>query len=170
MSNFKVGQNVVHTSHGVGKIISIETIEFAPDKKDTFYVVEIVDNGAPKKVFCPIENNKLRSIIDASVAKDVLQYFANPSSRVVDSSTWNRRYIKYMGMINTDNILDTATVVKELRILGQDKDLSFGEMKLLNCASDLLTKELALALNKSERETDIIIEKALFEGITGEEK
>jgi penicillin-binding protein 1A len=46
---FKVGDNVVHLSHGVGVIRSIEEKTFALGKQH-FYLVEIDDNKAPKKV------------------------------------------------------------------------------------------------------------------------
>ncbi len=56
---FKVGMSVVHRSHGVGKIVSIEKREFAPGKVSQFYILEIEDGGAPKKFLCLLKAHKI---------------------------------------------------------------------------------------------------------------
>jgi CarD family transcriptional regulator len=62
-----------------------------------------------------------------------------------DSSlTWNRRYRAYMEKIGSVSIEDNISVYKELSKLRQDKDLSFGERKMLDVAKGLLTTEFNL--------------------------
>ena len=45
MHQFKVGENAVHLSHGVGVVRGIEEREFSGGLKQRFYIIEIQDNG-----------------------------------------------------------------------------------------------------------------------------
>lgn len=144
---YQVGENVVHLSHGVGVIKGIERREFSPEKVAEFYILEIQDNGAPKKVFVPIgsEKERLRPIVKQKDIDQIYSILKNTESEPIDHQTWNRRYREYMERIHTGNAMEIATVLKSLISLKDDKDLSFGERKLLDCAFDLLVRELSIA-------------------------
>jgi CarD family transcriptional regulator len=75
----------------------------------------------------------------------------------VDSATWNRRYREYMEKIKTGSVFEIAEVLRDLYLLKFDKDLSFGERKMLDTARNLLIKELSLAkgVNEDDIETDL---------------
>ncbi len=62
----------------------------------------------------------------------------------VDSTTWNRRYREYMEKIKTGSVFEIAEVLRDLYLLKGDKDLSFGERKMLDTARSLLIKELGI--------------------------
>jgi CarD family transcriptional regulator len=143
---YKVGDNVVHMSHGVGVIHSIETREF-PGGKQTFYIVHIEDNGASKKVFVPFETaiTRMRTIIDKETVERVYSELRNKTSPGIDHQTWNRRYREYMELIHSGDAVNIARVLRALYTLKLDKDLSFGERKLLEQAQSLLVQELAIA-------------------------
>jgi RNA polymerase-interacting CarD/CdnL/TRCF family regulator len=53
---FEIGDNVIHSAHGVGKIVKIETRQFGVKPPVELYIIEIPDHGAVKKVFVPTEN------------------------------------------------------------------------------------------------------------------
>jgi CarD family transcriptional regulator len=63
----------------------------------------------------------------------------------VDSQTWNRRYREYTEKIKTGSPLEIAKVLRDLLVLKGDKELSFGERKMLDTARSLLVKELSIA-------------------------
>ena len=75
----------------------------------------------------------------------------------VDSATWNRRYREYMEKIKTGSVFEIAEVLRDLYLLKFDKDLSFGERKMLDTARNLLIKELSLAkgVNEDDIEGDL---------------
>jgi len=77
-------------------------------------------------------------------------------AQVPDNQTWNRRYREYMDKIKTGSIYDVAEVFRDLFQLKLEKDLSFGERKLLDTAQSLLVQELSTA--KSIDEKDMILE------------
>jgi CarD family transcriptional regulator len=67
-----------------------------------------------------------------------------------DQQTWNRRYREYTEKIKTGSVLQIATVLRDLFVLKGDKELSFGERKMLDTARNLLVKELSIARSHSE--------------------
>ena len=163
MYRFKVGDNAVHLSHGVGIVRGIEEREFAPGKKQSFYIMEIHDNGAPKKVFVPIETagTRLRPIIKQKQVDEVYKILRSRETSDLDQQTWNRRYREYMEKIHTGQVHEIAEVMRALFLLKHDKDLSFGERKLLDQAKTLLVKELSLAQNLKEADVERELE-AIF--------
>jgi len=153
---FKVGDNAVHLSHGVGIVKGIETREFEPGSEQSFYILEIQDNGVHKKVFVPVDHSekRLRPIIAKKEVAEVYKILKKKTPLPVDHQTWNRRYREYMEKIHTGQVREIATVLRALFLLKHDKDLSFGERKLLDQAKSLLVKELSLAQNIAEQEVE----------------
>ena len=155
---YKIGDKVVHLSHGVGVISNIEEREFKPGEVKKFYILTIQDNGAPKKVFVPFESiERLRSVIPSNEVGKV--YDALETKYPIDHQTWNRRYRHYMELIHTGDVLKIAEVVVSLNSLMKEKDLSFGERKLFDQSLRLLTEELSLAenLNKDQIQTKLML-------------
>jgi CarD family transcriptional regulator len=68
----------------------------------------------------------------------------------IDNQTWNRRYREYMEKIKTGSVFEIAEVLRDLFLLKVDKELSFGERKMLDTARSLLLKELSLATSREE--------------------
>lgn len=162
MKQFKVGDSVVHKSHGVGVIKSVETRSFN-NNPQSFYLMEIYDAGAPKKVFVPVDvaSDHLRSIVSANTVARVYELLESPYERLDRDETWNRRYRAFMVGIANGDILETTEVLKALWSLKLHKDLSFGERKLLDCAMNLLVTELSVAENLSADAVQGKIENAL---------
>jgi CarD family transcriptional regulator len=156
MHKFKVGDNAVHLSHGVGVVCGIEEKIFSSGSSQAFYILEIHDNGAPKKVFVPIESSsqRLRPIIKPKEVEEVYKILRRKEPSQIDHQTWNRRYREYMEKIHTGQVQEIAVVLRALFLLKHDKDLSFGERKLLDQAKTLLVKELSLAQNIKESEVE----------------
>jgi CarD family transcriptional regulator len=55
-----------------------------------------------------------------------------------------------MEKIKTGSLFHVAEVLRDLTLLKLDKDLSFGERKMLDTARNLLVKELSIAEKKEE--------------------
>lgn len=166
MYRFKVGDNAVHLSHGVVIVRGIEEREFGAGQKQAFYILEVQDNGSPgkpKKVFVPIDssNQRLRPIIKQSEVEEVYRILRKRETSELDHQTWNRRYREYMEKIHTGQVHEIAVVLRALFLLKHDKDLSFGERKLLDQAKTLLVKELSLAQNLKEADVEKELE-AIF--------
>ena len=77
----------------------------------------------------------------------------------VDNQTWNRRYRDYMDKIKTGSVFEVAEVYRDLLMLKLEKDLSFGERKMLDTARTLLVKEISLAKNVEEEQVEKDLDK-----------
>lgn len=158
--NFKAGDNAVYPGHGVGRILAIETKEILGNKQ-TFYSVQIIETGM--KIMIPKDNVAsvgLRPIISKEEAGKVVSILKEKDVKI-DTQTWNRRYREYMEKIKTGSVYEIAEVLRDLFLLKIDKELSFGERKMLDTARTLLLKELSLATSQEElfNESEV---KAIF--------
>ena len=147
---FKVGEMVVYPSHGVGEIEDIRNQAISGSNRK-FYMLRILDTDM--KIMIPIDNAQsvgLRRVIDKQMVSRV--YKVLRQKRVeIDQQTWNRRYREYNEKIKTGSILEIATVLRDLFLLKGDKELSFGERKVMDTAKNLLVKELSIARSHSEK-------------------
>lgn len=146
---FRVGDKAVYPAHGVAEITGIESKEIG-GTKHTFYILRIMENGM--RIMVPMKNVAqvgLRSVASKSEVKEVYDILKSREVSV-EGQTWNRRYREYMEKIKTGSVFEVAEVLRDLSILKSDKDLSFGERKMLDTARSLLVKELAVAKNAKE--------------------
>lgn len=153
---FQVGNLAVYPAHGVGIIEKIETREISGCTQD-FYVMRILDNNMI--IMIPtnnVDNVGLREIIAKT---ELPKLFAILEKRDVtlDNQTWNRRYRDYMDKIKTGSVFEVAEVYRDLLLLRLNKELSFGERKMLDTARTLLVKEISLAkeIKESQVEKDL---------------
>jgi CarD family transcriptional regulator len=149
MVSFKVGDNAVYPGHGVGRVTAIESKEIL-GTMHTFYSINIIDSGM--KIMVPknrVETVGLRPIISRDEAKKVIEILKETNVKI-DNQTWNRRYREYMEKIKTGSVFEIAEVLRDLFLLKVDKELSFGERKMLDQAKSLLVKEISLAKKAKE--------------------
>src|SRR4030095_11504440 len=101
-------------------------------------------------VYVPTSNVssvKLREIISEKEVDQVFAILKNRKEKTMDSTTWNRRYREYMEKIKTGSVFEVAKVLRDLYVLKGDKELSFGERKMLDTARSLLMLEISIAKN-----------------------
>ena len=155
---FKLGDLAVYPAHGVGVIEKIETREISGCRQN-FYVMRILDNDMIIMIPTSNVNNVgLREIIGRT---EVSKLYSILKKRdvTIDNQTWNRRYREYMDKIKTGSVFEVAEVYRDLLILKLDKDLSFGERKMLDTAGNLLVKEISLAKKIREEQVKKDLEK-----------
>ncbi len=155
---FKIDDLAVYPAHGVGIIERIESQEISGSSQD-FYVMRILDNNMI--IMIPTQNVDsvgLRRIIGK---KEVPKLYAILEKRdvVIDNQTWNRRYREYTDKIKTGSVYEVAEVYRDLLILKIEKELSFGERKMLDTARNLLVKEIALAKKVEEEQIEKDLDK-----------
>ncbi len=148
----------VYPAHGVGLIEAIET-QNVGGVDQSFYVMKILDNDMTIMIPTATSDNVgLRAIISKDEVKKVIDILKDRDVKI-SSQTWNRRYRDYMEKIKTGSVFEVAVVLRDLFILKEDKDLSYGERKMMDTAKNLLVKELSLAKNTDEKKIEKQIEK-----------
>jgi CarD family transcriptional regulator len=146
---FKVGDMAVYPGHGVGVISDVETTQIE-EASVTMYVLKILDNGMTIRI--PVQNASalgVRTVIGKSHVAKVYEVLKDRDVPA-DKQTWNRRYREYLNKIQTGDLIEVAKVLRDLALLRKDKNLSFGERKMYDQASNLLIQELSVAEQKDE--------------------
>ena len=147
---FSKGDLAVYPAHGVGYIESIETKKINGDTMN-FYMMKIVENDMV--IMIPTKNVDsvgLREVICKTEIPKIYKIMQK-KKQGIDNQTWNRRYREYMDKIKTGSIYDVAEVFRDLFNLKLEKNLSFGERKLLDTAQNLLVQELSTAKDIDEK-------------------
>jgi CarD family transcriptional regulator len=146
---FKIGDLVVYPAQGVGLIEAIEEKKVTKEKQ-LFYIIKILSNSM--KIMIPISSADTVGLRDLILEEEIPKVYdiLRDKGVTVDKQTWNKRYKEYLGKIKTGSIFEIARVLRDLFILKSDKDLSFGERKMMDTAKSLLIKEISIASNSEE--------------------
>ena len=143
-AEFKVGEKVVYPAHGVGVIESIQTEDDLRHRAEVLHAPhprQRHDHHDPDR-----ERRHRRAAAHHRQGHGPKVYKILRDKKVeIDQQTWNRRYREYTEKIKTGSVLEIAKVLRDLFVLKGDKELSFGERKMLDTARNLLVKELAIA-------------------------
>ena len=131
--SFKVGDKAVYPAQGVAEVINIEEKDIAGTRQ-RFYVLRILDTD--RKIMVPVSNASAVGLRQVISEKEIREIFDILRERTIafDNQTWNRRYRGFMDKIKTGSIYDVAEVLRDLYRLKTDKQLSFGERRMLDTA------------------------------------
>lgn len=145
----RVGDKAVHPSHGLAEVTAIEHREIG-SMKGEFYILRIIDNGM--RVMVPRNSSSAAGIRPVMSSKEADRVLETMKARevAVDLQPWSRRFRAYTEMIKCGSPHEVAKVLRDMYRLKFDKDLSFGERRLLDQAKSLLMKELAAAKGVAE--------------------
>ncbi|MBC6415834.1 MAG: CarD family transcriptional regulator [Bdellovibrionales bacterium] len=150
----RVGDKAVYPGYGVGKITSIEDKDILGNRL-TFYSMQIMDSGT--KIMIPknqIKSIGVRPIVSKKEAKKVMTMISEEGvekkSKAFVSKNWQKRHQSYIDKIKTGSIYEIATVIRDLNHLQKEKELSYGEKKMMSKAKNILYSELSLTMDKKE--------------------
>jgi CarD family transcriptional regulator len=154
---FKIGDMAVYPTQGVGIIEAIEAKEF-DGKNHEFYVLRIVDSDMT--IMIPVSNASLvgmRTLITKERVASVFNILEEKrGASVAAIASWSRRQREYHDKIKSGDLFEVAAVLRELYLIKEGKELSYGEKKVLDLARKLLVKEIALAEGAEE---NTVVEK-----------
>ena len=159
---FKIGDTAVYPGHGVWNIESIEAREISGGAIQRFYILRVLGSGAT--IMVPVNNEKtvgLRRVVNKDTVLKVYAVLKERSDMPADKQTWNRRYREYMEKVKTGCVMEVAKVFRDLYLLKTDKELSFGERRMLDTTKNLLVKELSIARRWTEERIEAELHKIM---------
>lgn len=145
---FKSGDKVVYPGHGVAIIENLQ-IRIIGGSEQHILEMTIVESGM--RVMVPVQQAEavgLRKVVDKKAVEKVYQILKRRDGKI-DTQTWNRRFREYSQKIKTGSVYEIAEVLRDLSVLSADKQLSFGEKKMLDTAQSLLVSEIAIAKSRT---------------------
>lgn len=144
---FNLKDTVVYPGHGVAIVEEIIEKKVG-DQAVRFFKLKFLCKEMT--ILLPLNNMQscgVRYPSDKLLIKKVFDLLYKESDKKLQyldftPSGWNRRNKDYQLKIQSGSILDMAYVYRDLMTVAQQKELSFGERKLLGLAEDLLSQEI----------------------------
>ena len=157
---FKIGETVVYTKHGVGEIISIETMEIA-SIKTKFYIVKM--EQAKLTIRVPLDKQEevgLRKISSKKIIEDVFTTLKlKPKIRRI---MWSRRAQEYDSKIFSGDPIKISEVVRDLYRKNSQPEQSYSERQMFQVALERLAREVAAVEKTDYFQATEKIETTLF--------
>jgi CarD family transcriptional regulator len=145
IEGFKTGDYAFYPSHGVGKIIEIETIEIT---NTSFHFLIIYFEKEKLTIKIPsnqIIKTGLRALISKSEMDAVFDILKSGVKKL--KGMWSRRAQEYESKINSGNIVLLAEVLRDLTRDIEDGDRSYSERIIYETAIDRLALEYSIIEN-----------------------
>lgn len=158
-TQFKVDQNVVYPSQGVGVVTEVFEKQFK-DKSVLYYKIYI--EASDMVVMVPVDNAEnlgIRQIVSAKEAEEALKLLSDDFEPI--TSDWKLRYQMNLELLKKGTVKDIATIVRCLYNRSKVKELPILERKLYDSAKKLLEDEIAFALGKTTKEIEAEIHTKL---------
>ena len=138
---FAEGDYVVYPSHGVGKILGIETQEISGYKLSVF-VVHFDKDRMTLRV--PVTKAQASGLRRLSTQKEMQSALGKLKGRSKAKRTmWSRRAQEYEAKINSGDPASIAEVVRDLYRNSSQPDQSYSERQIYQAALDRLVREFA---------------------------
>jgi len=161
MSEYKIGQKVIHPLHGIGTVKSIGEKEIL-GKISKFS--EILFNNDRLKIMVNLESTKtlIRDLVPKEEIPKVFKFMKKCKNKLPLRSS--ERYNYNMKRIKSADIYNLAAVIKDLSELKKSKKLSTKEESMLKQTRKILSSEVSFVRKISEEEAEKLIDQVIKEG------
>jgi len=140
-NGFRVNEYVVYPSHGVGRIIEIETQEVAGVSLELFVIEFEQDKMILRVPTSKAESVGMRKLAEEDVVKKA--YTTLKGKARIKRTMWSRRAQEYEAKINSGDLISVAEVVRDLYRCDTQPEQSYSERQLFEAALDRLAREIA---------------------------
>jgi CarD family transcriptional regulator len=147
---FGTGDYVVYPTHGVGKVLGIETREIAGQELQLFVIAFDRDRMTLRVPTSKAARAGLRRLSTRKVMESALNKLRGKAR--IKKTMWSRRAQEYEAKINSGDPVSIAEVVRDLHPNVGQPDQSFSERQIYEAAFDRLACELA-ALEHIDKES-----------------
>jgi CarD family transcriptional regulator len=144
-SDFSTGDYVVYPTHGVGRVMGVQTQEIAGDKLDLIIIKFDKDRMTLRVPVAKATNSGLRKLSSRKLMDTALQTLKGRSR--AKRTMWSRRAQEYEAKINSGDPVAIAEVVRDLHRADDQPEQSYTERQMYQAALERLARELA-ALEK----------------------
>ena len=147
---FLVNEKVVYPGYGVA-FISKLVKRLISGKQTSFYELKFFNKDMA--VLVPEDRLEAVGIRRLSSQQDLESMFKVLSEPIVRTeyevglNNWNRRNKKYQLNLRSGNLIKICQIYKDLQVISQTKELSFGERNLKAKIEQLLIEEISVVKN-----------------------
>ena len=148
-SDYAAGDHVVYPTHGVGRVLGVETQEISGITLDLIVIKFEKDRMTLRVPVEKAENSGLRKLSTRKVMDTALATLKGRSR--AKRTMWSRRAQEYEAKINSGDPVSIAEVVRDLHRGADQPDQSYSERQMYQAALDRLAREVA-ALERIDEE------------------
>ena len=148
--DFDKGDYVVYPTHGVGKVLGVETQSISGITLDLIVIKFDKDRMTLSVPVNKAEDSGLRKLSTRKVMDTALATLKGRSR--AKRTMWSRRAQEYEAKINSGDPVSIAEVVRDLHRNADQPDQSYSERQMYQAALDRLARELA-AVERIDEET-----------------
>jgi CarD family transcriptional regulator len=144
-----VGDLVVYPGQGVAKVEEFGTKQIGGANCE-FLVLRMASGAS--RIMIPVGKIRdvgLRPLMGLEEAERIWKILRTRPQGRQGRQTWIRQFREYQDRIKTGSVFDIAEVLRNLLLLQREKELSFGEHRVLDSARTLLAEELAAVERRS---------------------
>lgn len=147
---FLVNEKVVYPGYGVA-FISKLVKRLISGKQTSFYELKFFNKDMA--VLVPedrLEAVGIRRLSSQEDLESMFQVLSEPIARTdheVGLNNWNRRNKKYQLNLRSGDLIKICQIYKDLQVISQTKELSFGERNLKSKIEQLLIEEISVVKN-----------------------
>jgi CarD family transcriptional regulator len=138
---YKAGDFVVYPTHGVGRVVGIESQEIAGTKLQLIAINFDKDRMILRVPVMKAKDAGLRRLSTRKVMETALTTLKGRSR--VKRAMWSRRAQEYEAKINSGDPVSIAEVIRDLHRNADQPDQSYSERQIYQAAVDRLVRELA---------------------------
>ena len=157
----KVGDKVAYPPHGVGVVEGIEERELE-GKKVVYYRISLI--GKNMSILIPketVESSGIRPVLSEEEIEELFKFLSEVPTNISDK--WTVRHRLNVDRLKTGNVMELATVVRNLSYRSKEKELSYSEKRMFDEAFSKLAEEIALSLGEPVKKIKQRMRKILRE-------
>jgi len=139
--SFRKGDFVVYPTHGVGKVLGVESQEISGHSLQVVSIHFEKDRMTLRVPVAKAKNSGLSKLSSRKVMDSALATLKGRSR--VKRTMWSRRAQEYEAKINSGDPVSIAEVVRDLHRNADQPDQSYSERQIYQAALDRLIRELA---------------------------
>ena len=147
---FLVNEKVVYPGYGVA-FISKLVKRLISGKQTSFYELKFFNKDmavlVPEDRLEAVGIRRLSSDEDLETMFKVLSEPVARTDHEVGLNNWNRRNKKYQLNLRSGDLIKICQIYKDLQVISQTKELSFGERNLKSKIEQLLIEEISVVKN-----------------------
>ncbi len=140
-SSFCPGDHVVYPTHGVGKVVAVETQQIAGHELQLFVITFDRDRMTLRVPVAKACKSGLRKLANGKLMDNALSTLRGRAK--VKRAMWSRRAQEYEAKINSGDPVALAEVVRDLHRNANQPDQSYSERQIYEAALERLAAELA---------------------------
>ncbi|MEQ1889069.1 MAG: CarD family transcriptional regulator [Alphaproteobacteria bacterium] len=137
---FKVNDHVVYPTHGVGKIVAVESQEIAGTRLELFVIVFEQEKMTLRVPLGKAKAVGMRILSSRDTVRTALKTLRGRAR--IKRTMWSRRAQEYEAKINSGDLLLIAEVVRDLHRAEGQPEQSYSERQIYESALERLAREV----------------------------